>query len=742
MYKSFKLILFALVFSFGISFPGYAQTPEFKNVELVNIVTDRLLYLSGETIWFAADYCVQADVNVSISKVLYVDLYNNEKQLVKKQKFRINNGYVEGKIDLSEQLNTGFYILRAYTRYQTNFPVWQLSSVVLKVVNPFHPLNSRIDSQSVGMKISTSNSGNVIFGIDQPLAGIVDRVNLICKDQIIDTNMLYFRNGLGKSLIIPDSDTHLKLQVILTNGDTIHSDEELVKLREFVFSVIPDGNEIEFDISLSGMNKELLSLSMFNLKNRNNTSATAKVRDGKVHLTISDKENLTGLNLISFISEGGDTLMETFIVIDSDYDVKQNIEIQNFSVDSILIDLHKYPSDLGPISISFVMDGVNYYDDYILPEYLIMNPQFAPDFVYNDMLLNEQLESLSILSSSMLLQGLEFSTSTDYLVIPEIDGLTVQGKMVMEKGQSYTSEKVYCSVLGDDPQFHVTTTNNDGRFIIPINQYTGNKDIYIVTDFIDHEIEKVDIESGYFHSPPIWTPVSFIPDTSMRRLLTDMYVNYQINKVYNIEKEEVSAENVSYLPLFAGNLKEIFLSDYVELATTQELFNEVVPFVKVKKKSGDYSFSVLDDDFNIQYNNPLILLDNIYFPDINQIMNFQPTEIISVGVMNKPYAYGNSVFNGIISITTSADNFDGVTLPMNGVFFDYDSEVDNVNFVPFMDIQENHSKPDYAVTVFWKVVNPSQFSDDIYIKLPKNRGSFELVITSLQDSKVLVRKQY
>ncbi|MCM1311672.1 MAG: hypothetical protein NC206_04510 [Bacteroides sp.] len=83
---------------------------------------DNTGYFKGERIWFKA-YVVRADNGkpTDISKVLYVELVNPSGDVVATKKLRIENGMAKGGIPLNKVFGTGFYEVRAYTRYMTNW---------------------------------------------------------------------------------------------------------------------------------------------------------------------------------------------------------------------------------------------------------------------------------------------------------------------------------------------------------------------------------------------------------------------------------------------------------------------------------------------------------------------------------------------------------------------------------------------------------------------------------------------
>lgn len=94
------------------------RTPQ----EKVYLHLDNNGYFKEETIWFKA-YVVQAAslYPTNLSRVLYVDLLNNEGQLVEQKKLHIYNGTAHGDFSLQNLPNGGFYEIRAYTREMLNW---------------------------------------------------------------------------------------------------------------------------------------------------------------------------------------------------------------------------------------------------------------------------------------------------------------------------------------------------------------------------------------------------------------------------------------------------------------------------------------------------------------------------------------------------------------------------------------------------------------------------------------------
>ena len=90
--------------------------------EKVYLHFDNTGYFKGETMFFKA-YVVRADNGepTDISRVLYVEMLNPSGDIVERRKLRLEHGQGHGDIQLDSITGTGFYEVRAYTRYMLNF---------------------------------------------------------------------------------------------------------------------------------------------------------------------------------------------------------------------------------------------------------------------------------------------------------------------------------------------------------------------------------------------------------------------------------------------------------------------------------------------------------------------------------------------------------------------------------------------------------------------------------------------
>lgn len=102
--------------------------------EKVSLHLDNASYYLGDTIWFKA-YVVTAEQNLptTISKPLYVELLDQLGNVVERQIIQLTDGEGTGQIILNNTFFTGYYEMRAYTKWMLAFDNPSCFSRVLPV---------------------------------------------------------------------------------------------------------------------------------------------------------------------------------------------------------------------------------------------------------------------------------------------------------------------------------------------------------------------------------------------------------------------------------------------------------------------------------------------------------------------------------------------------------------------------------------------------------------------------------
>jgi len=105
----------------------------------------------------------------------------------------------------------------------------------------------------------------------------------------------------------------------------------------------------------------------------------------------------------------------------------------------------------------------------------------------------DQIAISVTLSRDNLLQILNKQRPNSEWIVPEINGLTLQGVLLDSVSQQpMQDELIYCSILGQQHQFHVSKSSADGSFVIPLYLLSKQHDIYLAIN--NNEGERPDIK--------------------------------------------------------------------------------------------------------------------------------------------------------------------------------------------------------------------------------------------------------
>ena len=122
-----KYILLLIGWLFTIA--AFASLPDNKPKQVLPVQEkvylhfDNNCYFLGDTIWYKA-YVVLADDNSPepLSRILYVELLNEQGYLMERQQLQINkSGQADGCFAICDTLFAGYYEVRAYTKWMLNF---------------------------------------------------------------------------------------------------------------------------------------------------------------------------------------------------------------------------------------------------------------------------------------------------------------------------------------------------------------------------------------------------------------------------------------------------------------------------------------------------------------------------------------------------------------------------------------------------------------------------------------------
>ncbi len=298
--------------------------------ERVYLHFDNSAYYLGENMWFKA-YVTEGvkDMPSTLSKVLYVELVAPEGYVVETKKYKIDEkGTCNGEFELKPLLLSGYYEVRAYTRFMLN---WGKEAVFSRVFPIFDKVNGNnwdfknmldrrrgfmyrgewISSELPELDIKFyPESGHLINGIETTVAyelrgedGIAgeDTVYIYAdKKQILKT--LPTHAGKGTFTLMPQA--NVKYHAEVKRGKKEHK-FELPKIEKegVTIAVKEEGNNVSIKISNNLEASTMLGCAVLHRGELSHYQNYSSENDGKI-ITI-DKDSLReGVNrVIVFVDD-------------------------------------------------------------------------------------------------------------------------------------------------------------------------------------------------------------------------------------------------------------------------------------------------------------------------------------------------------------------------------------------------------------------------------------------------------
>jgi hypothetical protein len=145
----------------GVSGFLYPQLPAYSG-EKIRLFTDRSIYCVNEKICFTAEYsCTEKPDAFSWSDVLYVELIRWNGTRLAGMKLKLTDQATSANMEIPENILSGNYYLRAYTRWMRNYPATEFAYLRVKIVNPFR---SETDE---GPEENAVHAGSAMFNVRQ-----------------------------------------------------------------------------------------------------------------------------------------------------------------------------------------------------------------------------------------------------------------------------------------------------------------------------------------------------------------------------------------------------------------------------------------------------------------------------------------------------------------------------------------------------------------------------------------------
>jgi hypothetical protein len=604
MNKLFYILFFSLLgkvsFCQNVSEKIVAALDSFSFLqpqEKVYIQTDRENYVAGEPIWFKT-YATLNEKPTVLSKIIYVELINEEGKLVEKRMIKLKSGVSNGVVDTKASYLSGNYFLRAYTLWMQNFPAFIIEKKI-KILNTgikkilskptpqeisvaFYPEGGNIIGSLkniIAFKAINQNNlpieikGDILNSKNEKVVSIssihngMGKFELEAKEGEIYRAILNTGNGKQKTIILPK---------VFGDGGVVLSVDNSNPNKTYVSVARTEKNKTIYNelILVAQINYEVVYVAKLNL-------------DEGLDAAAINKKNLpAGIMQISLLSYEGKPLAERIAFV-GNYELSKNtigttvFNNKARSRNVLSLDLTNYKNLQSAISITNADAEPNELNENIYSAFLLSSDIKGKVHNPAQFFKNKEINTINNLDLVMLTNGwrryiLEDIMSNKFAEIkyPFETGMNIIGKVLQSNGKSNLKEgKINLIINGEDSTkiMSQANTNSNSAFLIENIDFKKEATIYYQGTNLTNKdaIVSVKFEPNFYDT---------LKYASNRNYNThNIFENFDNNNFYNLKladkRREDSLKNITLDAIVLKSKKKSVL-DSLNTQYATDLFYE------------------------------------------------------------------------------------------------------------------------------------------------------------------------
>lgn len=732
--------------------------------------TDKSFYVCGEIIWFKL-YNTDAYLNkpVTVSKVAYVELSNAEHKTVLQAKIELHEGKGNGSFMLPFSINSGVYVLRAYTNWMKNFSPDLFFEKQVTVVNTLKKLSraekdtSKLDIQFFpegGNLVSGLRSKVAFHAVDQNGKGITCKGIIVNQknDTITSFESLLF--GMGQFYFTPEKGNSYKA-VVQTEGKVMEHN-------------LPHAYETGYVMQLNSTDKQTIRVSVQSRDHDNeaiflliHTRQVVKLAqekilsNGSIEFIISKNELGEGISHFTLFNNKRQPICERLFFIqpsekldievatnEKEYPLRNKVNIELTS----RVNGQAAASDLS-LAV-FRVDSLQTVGQDDIQSYLWLSSELrgtieSPSyyFIPNDLQVDEAADNLMLTQgwSRFKWENVLNDTKPMFQYLPEYEGPVVTGRVREKKsGLPARNIKAYLTIPAEKFVFRDATSNQYGNIFFNLDKFYGSTDIILQAHNQLNDSYIIDIDLPFANNFSSRKYTSFFLPEKWQEQLTSYSVNTQVENGYVRDKKLVFylPESTDTTAFYGKPDKTYLLDDYTRFITMEEVMREYVSEVRVRKQPNSFTYKVKNEPLNVFFDNdPLVLLDGLPVFDVSKLMEFDPLKIKRLDLITRKYFSGKDVIEGIVSYTTYKGNLDGFQLNPDALLVEYPGlQLQREFYSPIYETQQQAQSPlpDFRSLLYWSpdVQTGNKGNRSLSFYISDRPGKYAVVVQGISSSGV------
>jgi hypothetical protein len=691
--------------------------------------TDKNFYVAGEIMWFKI-YNVDASYHLPacISKVAYVEIVDVDKQAVLQAKIELTEGTGDGFFYLPVHLNSGNYKLRAYTNWMKNYPADRFFEKTVTIINTnqagLRVVQDTINDYDIHF---FPEGGNLVNGMESKVAfKVTDRYGkgLMFTGSLINENndtvavFRPLRSGIGTFTFTPVKNRIYRAVIRVPGKAPVTGNFVPAADEGYTMSVINKSAD-ELQIRLR-CNVDGARAAYFVAHTRQSVkvSMALSLANGEVSFVVDKKKLGDGISHFTVFNAAGQPVSERlwFKQPLNLLEATINTTKEVFSTrEQVHVEMETPGSEANLSMAIYRIDSMGKMDEADIASYLLLTSDLKGPVESPSLYLADRTEAgREACDNLMLTHGWRRFAWADVIdnnkpvaaFAPEYAGPIIRARITRQDRTPAKHIVAYLSLPGPGSRFHTATSDGQGYVAFDASRFYGTAEMVLQTHPVKDTLYKLEIENPFAPVSSTTTLPTVAISNKDEGDLTRHHISAQVQQVFGLNRLARTTDMVNdTIPFYVHADFSYNLDAYSRFITMEEVLREYVKFVFVKRRSGNYYLQVYDIHGSKTFENePLVLVNGIPVFDGNKVLNIDPLKIRKLETVNSRYIYGNSVFEGIVNLTSYDSEPAVVELDQNAVRLNYEGlQVKREFYSPAYDteIKRSGTIPDFRNLLYW-----------------------------------------
>jgi len=254
---------------------------------------------------------------------------------------------------------------------------------------------------------------------------------------------------------------------------------------------------------------------------------------------------------------------------------------------------------------------------------------------------------------------------------PDTRGLSLSGTVVRHDTAISVPYHLVNLHIAGEKDFMAALTDSLGRFRFALPEEYGMHELFLIA--ASHKDFEVDIlvDQDFCNRPVHLVVPKFSLDAKEKESMVLMAQRQQLKKTFQTLSDSIPKHLETSKVFYGHAFKSIDFSFYVPLDSLEQYFTDLPSWVNVRKKKGKRHLSLVGSQTDLQYYNPLVMVDWVPVDDMERVLAIHPQRVEKIDIINQSYLHGDIQYGGIISIHTKKGDFGGLIFPKSGIYLNY-----------------------------------------------------------------------